>query len=235
MKIFSGVYWDQGRRENNQDSVLLQQIRTGCGRILLAVVCDGIGGLEQGENASGYVEERLMEVFYHETVPMLQKKKRGKVILRSFLRCLYEVREELCRYAGEREISLGTTMSMLLLWKRRYLILHLGDSRIYFYRGKRRKQLTADHSNGGNQLSKCIGSFPYQAPDVRFGRGRGSCGFLLCTDGFYRKQDETGFSLLRPAEVNSGEQVQRRLEEMAKMALKRGEKDNLSAVYIKVH
>lgn len=235
MKIISGIYWDQGRRETNQDSILLQQVRADCGRILLAVACDGIGGLKQGENASGYVEERLMEVFYRETVPLIQRRKGRKLILRSFLRCLYEVREELNRYAAEREINLGTTMSLLLLWKRQYLILHLGDSRIYHYQGKRRRQLTKDHSDGGNRLTKCIGSFPYQAPDIRFGRRWGKCAFLLCTDGFYRKQTETGFSLLSPAEVESTQQVQKRLEEMAKLVLKRGEKDNLSAIYVKVY
>lgn len=235
MKIFSGIYWDQGRRESNQDSIVLQQVRTSCGRALMAVVCDGIGGLDQGENASGYVGERLIEVFYGEVVPFIQRRRGRKVILRSFLRCIYKVREELHRYAVEREINLGTTMSLLLLWKKRYLIIHLGDSRIYYYQRNKKRQLTKDHSDGGNHLTRCISSFPYQAPDIRFGKRWGKCAFLICTDGFYRKQDEAGFSLLDPAKVDSGQQAQKRLEEMAKLALKRGEQDNLSAVYVKVY
>lgn len=233
MKICSGVYWDQGKREINQDSIVLQQVRTGCGRVLLAVVCDGIGGLSEGENASGYIGERMMEVFYRETVPLIQRRKGRKAVLRSFLRCLYEIREEFRRYGEEREIRLGSTMSLLLLWKRRYLILHLGDSRIYHYRGKRRRQLTKDHSDGGNRLTRCIGSFPYQKPDIRFGRWWGKGAFLLCSDGFYRKQDEESFFLLDPAQVDCEEQARRRLGEMAHLAKKRGEGDNLSAVYIK--
>lgn len=234
LKILSGIYWDQGRRESNQDSIVLQQVQTNCGRVLLAVVCDGIGGLDQGENASGYVGERFMEIFYGELLPLIQRRKGRKAVLRSLLRCIYGTGEELRRYAAEREISLGTTMSLLLLWKKRYLILQLGDSRIYLYRGNRKRQLTKDHSDGGSHLTRCISSFPYQAPDVRFGRQQGKCAFLICTDGFYRKQDETGFSLLDPSKVDSGQQVQKRLEEMAKLALKRGEQDNLSAVYVKV-
>ncbi len=235
MKIISGIYWDQGGRKSNQDSILLQQVWTNCGRVLLAVVCDGIGGLDQGENASGYVGERLMEIFYEELIPLIQKRRGRKAVLRSLLRCIYGVREDLHRYAAEREINLGTTMSLLLLWKRRYLILHLGDSRIYHYQRKRRRQLTEDHSDGGNHLTKCISSFPYQVPDIQFGRRWGKCAFLLCTDGFYRRQDETGFSLLYPAKVDSGQQAQKRLEEMAKLVLKRGEQDNLSAIYVKVY
>lgn len=234
MNILTGIYWDQGRRENNQDSIVLQQVRTNCGRVLLAVVCDGVGGLDQGENASGFVGERLTEIFYTELIPLIQRRKGRKAILRSLLRCVYSVREELHRYAAEREISLGTTLSLLLLWKRRYLILHLGDSRIYHYQGNGRRQLTRDHSDGRNQLTRCLSSFPYQVPDIRFGRRWGKCAFLLCTDGFYKKQDETGFSLLDPAGVDSGQQAGKRLEEMEKQALKRGEQDNLSAVYVKV-
>lgn len=235
MKILSGIYWDQGRRKTNQDSIVLQQVQTNCGRVLLAAVCDGIGGLDQGENASGFVGERLMEVFYGELLPLIQKKKGRKVVLRSLLRCIYQTREELYRYAAEREIRLGTTMSLLLLWKNHYLILQLGDSRIYHYQGNGRRQLTRDHSDGGNQLTRCLSSFPYQAPDIQFGRWLRECAFLLCTDGFYRKQDETGFSLLAPAGVDSGQQAQKRLEEMAKQVLKRGEQDNLSAVYVKIY
>ena len=48
MKIISGVYWDQGEREFNQDSLALQQVMTNRGRVLLAAVSDGIGGLKEG-------------------------------------------------------------------------------------------------------------------------------------------------------------------------------------------
>ena len=58
MDIMSGFYWDTGSKEHNQDSVLLEQVNTGKGRILLAAVSDGIGGLPEGEVASGFLMER---------------------------------------------------------------------------------------------------------------------------------------------------------------------------------
>ena len=53
MKYLSGFYWERGRSKANQDSIVLQQVVTDYGRILLAAVSDGIGGLSEGENASG--------------------------------------------------------------------------------------------------------------------------------------------------------------------------------------
>ena len=37
MEVMSGFYWDSGKKEINQDSVLVEQVNTGKGRILLAV------------------------------------------------------------------------------------------------------------------------------------------------------------------------------------------------------
>lgn len=39
-------------KQTNQDSVLIKHGETEKGEILLAVICDGMGGLEKGELAS---------------------------------------------------------------------------------------------------------------------------------------------------------------------------------------
>lgn len=234
LKLCSGVYWNRGGREANQDSIALQQVLTNRGRLFMAVVCDGIGGLCEGENASGYISEKLIENFYRQLVPLAAGGKGQRALLRCLLRCFYEIRQEFMRYGAEREIELGSTVSLLLLWKRRYLLLHLGDSRIYRYAGKRRKLLTVDHSDGRNGLTKCLGSFSYQVPYIKSGIVWGNCGFLLCTDGFYRRQSEESMGLLEPSQTGGEEQIGRRLCEMAKLVGKRGEKDNMSAIYVKV-
>ena len=65
MRYLTGVYWCRGRvAQGNQDSVVLLQVLTARGRVLMAAVCDGMSGLAQGETASGYVTERLQEWFY---------------------------------------------------------------------------------------------------------------------------------------------------------------------------
>ena len=71
VKIISGVYWDKGNRKLNQDSITFQQVITGKGRAAMAVVSDGIGGLDEGEIASGFLIEKLVENFYGQIVSLL--------------------------------------------------------------------------------------------------------------------------------------------------------------------
>ncbi|RKI93685.1 serine/threonine-protein phosphatase [Parablautia intestinalis] len=231
LKIISGIYWDPGRRELNQDSVALLQVVTGAGRVLFAAVSDGIGGLAEGEIASGYITERLIENFYDQMLSLAGRKKGKRAMERSLLRCLYDINSELKFYGKGKDLKLGATLSLLFVWQRRYVIVHLGDSRIYLCHKKGVKQLTADHCDGGRGLTRCIGSFPFQAPDILDGKIYGKCGFLLCTDGFYRKLGKEIFDVLNPDDIESEEQVKRRLREMAAISCKRGEQDNMSAVY----
>ena len=74
MKYLSGFYWERGRSKANQDSIVLQQVVTDYGRILLAAVSDGIGGLSEGENASGYIGEKMVENFYSQLIPITGKR-----------------------------------------------------------------------------------------------------------------------------------------------------------------
>ena len=170
MKFLTGVYWDCGQQMENQDSITVQQVMTNRGRVLMAIVCDGIGGLQKGEVASGYVIERMVANFYRQLITLIGRGKPVSMLRKSILRCMYSIREELGRYAGGKGIQLGTTMSMLLIFGNRYLICHIGDSRIYHCSRKGMKQLTTDHSGGGHRLLKCMGSFPFQMPDMRTGK-----------------------------------------------------------------
>lgn len=230
MKIMSGVYWERGRRPVNQDSLTLQQALTCRGRVVLAAVSDGIGGLSEGENASGFITEMLAELFYGQLAELAGRKKRKSFLKKSVLRCFYEMNERLRRYAQGKEILLGATVSVLFLWGRRYMIFHLGDSRIYLYSRKGIRLLTRDHGGAGG-ITKCMGSFPFQYPDIRFGRLWGRSGFLLCTDGFYRTLDKESLKALSPKDISGEEQLERRLRTLGAAAEKRGEQDNLSAVY----
>lgn len=235
MKIISGVYWDKGRRNTNQDSLLFEQVNTKKGRIVLAAVSDGIGGLQEGETASGFILEKLLQNFYHQVLFLAGRGRGRKALRRSFLRCFFETNRILNRYAQSREIRLGATISVLLVFGRRYLIAHLGDSRIYRVTKKGDVfQLTKDHCLDRNALTKCMGSFSYQSPDICEGRIRGKNGFLLCSDGFYHHlTDDMIGELLNPEEAVAEEQIEKRLREIAGHGLKQGEQDNMTALYVR--
>ena len=256
MKYISGVYWERGSvADTNQDSLVLLQVLTAKGRVLMAAVCDGMGGLKQGDTASGYVTKRLQEWFYESLLRAIRKKKPYWIIRRSLDRLVYHMQEQLSQYSEKENIQLGTTMTVLVVWEKTYLLWHLGDSRTYRICTARRDKgahlrltadgdgrhssgitcLTTDHVRGRNQLTKCVGSFGYEKPDFKLGVLRSGQSMLLCSDGFRHCIDESELAdVLRPDQIKDEGQIARRLREIGDACMKRGEKDNLSAVYVKV-
>ena len=256
MKYLSGVYWERGNvADANQDSLVLLQVLTAKGRVLMAAVCDGMGGLAQGDTASGYVTKRIQEWFYESLLRAIRKKKPHWVIRRSLDRLVYHMQEQLLQFGEKEDIRLGTTMTVLVIWEKTYLLWHLGDSRSYricttrrdrsTHRGfsadedKRRMsgiaRLTKDHVRGRNQLTKCVGSFGYERPDFKLGVLQAGQGMLLCSDGLRHCVAESELAdVLKPAQIRDEEQIARRLREIGDACMKRGERDNLSAVYVTV-
>lgn len=240
MQYATGIYWCRGRMAKvNQDAVVLQQVLTRRGRVLMAAVCDGMGGISLGEKASGYVAKQLEEWFYGELLYMIRKRKPLWVIRRSLDRRIFYMQRHLGRYAAQKDISVGTTMTVLVLWETTYLLWHLGDSRAYRLRGQRMEQLTTDHVCGAEKLTKCVGSFGYFVPEHGMGSLRKGEGILLCTDGFRRKvskrelEDTMRFHMADFQKSAGEERIERRLKEIGEACMRRGETDNLSSVYVR--
>ena len=247
MNYMTGIYWERGNTAPvNQDSLILLQVLTGRGRILMAAVCDGMGGLSQGETASAYVTKRLQEWFYESLLRSVQKRKPYWVIRRSLDRLTYHMQEQLLQYSRRGGGQLGTTMTVLVLYEKTCLIWHLGDSRAYKLcdvsgrksrrrRGKGVVCMTQDHVRGKNMLTKCVGSFGYERPDFAMGEVRKGQAVLLCSDGFRNHIVEQELTdVLEPGKIKEEEQIGRRLREIGAACMKRGERDNMSAVYIKI-
>ncbi|MCM1386717.1 MAG: serine/threonine-protein phosphatase [Bacillus sp. (in: Bacteria)] len=232
----TNVYWNKGTvRDVNQDSLVLLQALTIRGRVLMAAVCDGMGGLEMGEMASGYLTEELVTWFYDDLLAAIGKKKPLWAIRHCAERKIYQVQSRIQRYAAGRRIRMGTTLSLLILWEKRYMLWHLGDSRIYrFHRNGKARILTSDHVCGVNALTKCVGSFGFFMPDYKMGSVRGEEAFLVCSDGFWRRIEKEEMEKVFIAGQMTGERGRKRLCEIGEAAMRRGETDNLSAVYIKV-
>lgn len=235
MRFISDVYWDVGKRETNQDSVSLQEVSVKGRKVVFALVCDGIGGLEGGETASGFVAEKMTEWFYREALIMLKRHKGRRKIENAGLRILYGCNEEMMQEGKKKGIKFGTTVTALLLSGRHYFLWHSGDTRAYRMKGKGRlKRLTEDHIENAHTLIRCIGSFPWKRPDVKSGCFIGKCTFLLCSDGFRNRADEKRIEeLLLPETIQRREQIYKRLKEMAEYVKRKGERDNISAVAIK--
>ena len=240
MEFISEVYWDKGGRCVNQDSVSLQEVWVKGEKVVFALICDGIGGLENGEAASGFVAERMTEWFYKEAVILLKRHKSRKRIEKSGLRMLYSCNGELLRFGKEKGIKLGTTVTALLLTGRRFFLWHSGDTRAYrIVMGRRHsgkmKQLTRDHTMDNHTLLQCIGSFEWKKPQVKSGYFMKKSTMLLCSDGLRNKlEEEKMMEAMLPGLLNGREQIYRRLKEMTEYAKRHGENDNISAVAVRI-
>lgn len=243
MKIATEVYWDKGHKPLNQDSVSVQEIRVRGKKVLFVVVCDGIGGLQQGEKASGYVTERMTEWFYKECVDMLCRRKGTEKMKKAGLRALYGCNEELRQYGAKQDMKMGTTLTMLLLQERKYILWHSGDTRAYRIRTagirkqhSRIQRLTVDHTADNRTLIRCIGSFSWKEPDVCSGKVGGKEIIVLCSDGFRNriKEEQLG-EALHPRYVQNKEQLRRCMGQLASYVRGQGEMDDISAVAMLLH
>ena len=64
MNFKISTHTDKGiKKDTNQDSLLIKVAQTDYGKVLLAAVCDGMGGLAKGEVASAALVRMLSSWF----------------------------------------------------------------------------------------------------------------------------------------------------------------------------
>lgn len=144
-----GSIHNQGKREYQQDSLGC----IGCydSKAVLAVVADGMGGLENSEQVSQALVMKLMA--QAEKMPPRE----GKSVL---LPILQEVNESINQMLGEENLyKSGTTVTAVLADRSQFQWISVGDSRIYLFRDGCLLQLNEEH-NGLMELM----------PDVLAGR-----------------------------------------------------------------
>ena len=201
MQITTSSFWWKGRSASvNQDSLSLQHVRLRSGSAVLAMVCDGIGGLARGEDAGGIAVYHLTQWFYGECRELILEKKSKELILLALQRQVYQIQELLLKFQQKEKIRSGTTMTCLLLIRRRYYLVHIGDGRLYLIRRRRflpvilwrkagLKCLTAEDRDEEGRLTKCLGAECRDRPFYDTGRIRGGSLFLMGTDGIWHGMD----------------------------------------------
>lgn len=244
MRYISSYYTDKGKRKGeNQDSMLISQAKYQGQDIMFAAVCDGMGGLQNGEIASAAVIVWLSKWFRSCFECLTEQEDFEDALYGSWELLLQDIHKKLRKYGQAHELRMGTTLTAMLLWREDYYIAHVGDSRIYEMKDQV-IQLTgdqilaqldnADKNTGKHILTQGIGCSAAIRPAYYSGKAKEDAIYLLCTDGF-RKQigraelQET-FSTDR---LNCEEKMTEQLQSIAKLVLERGERDNMSAISIR--
>ena len=233
--FFAAYHTDAGIRKGvNQDSLLLKLLKNDTEEILFAVLCDGMGGMQKGELASATVIRTFSEWFDNNYV---KGKGTGPVekIQKQWKQLFAKVNAGLIQYGKESGVSLGSTATAILLSSNgTYLIGHVGDTRIYRMNEKV-TQLTEDHVYSGNILLQCIGVNEFIKPQFLRGFVQRGESILLCSDGFRHvvTEKELYENLHRGVRADI-EAMKWKLVKMIELNKKRKEKDNISAILIKV-
>lgn len=243
MRYLSAYYTDKGRRKGvNQDSLLVSQAKIRRQVAVLAVICDGMGGLERGEAASFEVV-RSFAAWFRESFPALAEEEEFEDELYDSWEMLFQsVHRKIKKYGKDHGIRIGTTATAMLLWQERLYVAHVGDCRIYEIE-KQIRQLTKDQVKGrlgrdedtashilmqGVGVSKTVRPV-YHSKDVKE-----NAVYLLCTDGFRHKisiqELEKEFA---PKELADENAMARQGEKIAKEVIERGERDNISVILLR--
>lgn len=238
---------DIGRqRDNNEDALLYwepssEEELARKGR--LAVVADGMGGYEGGQEASRLAVETVREVYDREFRGDPQM-----TLLEAFALAHERIQAYAALHPGFH--GMGTTCTALVLLGRRLYVAHVGDSRLYRVRHSQILRLTRDHSyvsrlvESGIVRSEDAEKHPQRhiltaalgagvevladsaEPEARLEDGDT---LVLCTDGLWGVVSEE--EIANAVQENS---VAESCSALVKLALERGGPDNITVQVLRV-
>jgi len=233
-------------RQNNEDSFGYwepeddqQFLRKG----RLAVVADGMGGYEGGQEASRLAVETLVEVY---------RDFGGDDPQAALVEALQTAHEQIREYSfAHPELrGMGTTCTAAAIVQDALYYVHVGDTRLYLIRDGQITRVTRDHSYVGrlvesgmispeeaenhpqrNILTAALGTNPDLIMDSP-GQPeplRPEDVLLICSDGLWGQVRDS--EILDAVENKSAEQTGRRLIELAR---ERGGPDNITVEVLRL-
>lgn len=253
MRFLTVAHTDVGTTKNiNQDAFCLKTARTPIGNIAFAVLCDGMGGLKSGEYASALVVNAFSRWFHTELPKLVEKPINTNEIADRWGQIVQDQGRKILAYGQSKNISLGTTLTALLLINNRYLCVHVGDSRLYKISSSV-QQLTTDHSFVANEVAQgrmtpeqarkdsrknvllqCVGASKVINPDFISGVVSENDVFVICSDGFRHEiTEEEIHGVLAPQLMTDEKIMKSSLVDLIELNKARAERDNITAVMLK--
>ena len=226
----------------NQDAFLYRVSDAGQYETALLAVADGVSGLSSGDKAAGVSIAHLAR--WWETEFRKSYGSRDEIAL-SLFSCFRKSNQVLLQWGEKLGQKMATTLSVLLFYENKYMLVHVGDSRIYHVKNGRSnslRQLTEDHSvlvsakndpraPGKKLLTECIGyrsnfgfsctAGPLEHKDV----------FLCCSDGIYKRLSTKDIA---KTIVSSPKNLAVACTNLVEEARRNGETDDVTAVLARV-
>ena len=217
-------------RKNNEDSLLVAEPN-------IFVAADGMGGAAAGEVASKILVDTVKNFLANVPEP-LDEKVLSKSILKSNAAILREAEE------NSNLRGMGTTATILHIYKDQAYFAHVGDSRLYRLKNSALEQMTLDHSyveslvrKGEltpaqakvhpmkNILTQAVGAMEEIQVETGNFKVEGGEKFLLCTDGLTNMVDDDEIKKILIESKNPA-------EDLINAALEGGGHDNITAIVV---
>lgn len=246
VKVDKGIY-----EESNDDRALVGQYIVEQGEIsgvikddfMIASICDGVGGLEQGGRAAST------------TLEVIKYLNRPDVKVSSIKASIKEANKRIEDIKRNENLFNGmcTTIAGIYAYKDNFFIFNIGDSRVYRFRYKYLMQLSHDHSEvqdlidlGKISMSQAK-DYPKKNVITRYIGEKTKCIpriiemptdfiekdiILICSDGIsdVLSEDDLKNIIIKYKDM---EDLNNCRDEIYDMAIKKGSLDNLSIVLLR--
>ena len=241
-------------RDHNEDCLNSDE------NIGLAVLADGMGGLNAGEIASSMSVRLLMdelrsyqkgsseieaELASSESTEPMQVQVVQRAIEKAN-NAVFQMSQNELEYRG-----MGTTVLVSLFYDNKVAVGHIGDSRVYRFRNRKLMQITKDHSfvqelidkglytkdearssNKKNVVTRALGVAREVEVEVHEHKVKVGDFYLMCSDGLTDLvRDHDLEATIKERGASLGETA----GELVKLANAGGGKDNISVVLVKIH
>ena len=240
-------------RDHNEDYVSSDD------RIGLAVLADGMGGLNAGEVASSMSVHLLMDELraYAAGESTLEQElaegddmpNQSQIVARAIEKAnssVFHVSQTQPHCEG-----MGTTIAVSMFYDNKVTIGHIGDSRVYRFRDNKLEQITKDHSfvqelidkglytkdearasSKKHVVTRALGVAPKVVPEVHEYKVKQGDLFLMCSDGL---TDLVGDSDIEKTFRELGSNLSVTAGHLVEVANASGGKDNISVVLIRIN
>ena len=221
---------ETGQRDRNEDfcgavTPSPEQLET---KGALLAVADGVGGNAGGREAAEMAVRGVLSDYYAtpDTWEITTSLDKLLIALNRWV---------ISQAARQREMAgMATTLSLLVLRGKRYVIAHVGDSRIYRLRGGELQQLTTDHvwdrPDMRHVLKRAIGLDSQLQVDYAEGEIQAGDVFALMSDGVWEKLGQLGIHEI----LSLYHSPQMAADDLVKQALAKGSQDNATALVVRI-
>lgn len=245
---------DIGNTKNtNQDSFGVKVLNTPLGKMVFAILCDGMGGLAKGEVASSSVVNAFYK-WIDERLPVLCSENTldDAHIRNEWNDIAVRYNEKIKQYGKAHAINLGTTLTAILITQTRYYVINVGDTRAYeivdgvrvitkdqtlVAREVELGMLTPEEAESDPRRSvllQCIGASDVVNPDMFFGTTSLNAVYMLCSDGFRHEITENEiFQYLQPAVMVDADGMKANMDALIELNKQRQERDNITVLTVR--